>query len=279
VDEAVRDGQGGVGAQGVTAAEAAFEGGDGDAAEQVDEQDEQAQPGVATDHLEGAVEGAKELALGEEASAGGAGLGGVEGAAALVGVEGQLLSREGVKREARGDLRHPLAAARDDHDLCGEQGAEDARADRDAAADEGPREGGEQRARVALGEDQARGGDVERQPPQDPPKEPCGQGRERSDVAGVEGARQQPDARPQVGGQEQVKRPSRERAEGEAEPSDDGRRHEGGAAREGWGGRGGRGGRALRLGGRCLERRRLRALGWGAHWRPRAHRKPRVGCA
>ena len=133
-DQAVADGEEGVGLRRLAQRHALLEHADDQAADDVDDGDDDAGDGVALDELHGAVHGAVELRLALEGGAAAAGLVQVEGAGAQVGVDAHLLAGHGVEGEARGHLGDALGALGDDDELDEGEDEEDDRADDVVAA-------------------------------------------------------------------------------------------------------------------------------------------------
>ena len=156
---------------------------DDDAAEDVDGGDDEAGDGVAAHELGGAVHGAEEGALLLELAAAAGRLLLVDQAGVEVGVDRHLLAGDGVEGEAGADLGDARGALGDDHEIDGDQDHEDDDADHEVAAHDEVGEAGDDVAgrRVALravGEDEARGGDVEREAQKGGDQQDGGEGRE-----------------------------------------------------------------------------------------------------
>ena len=143
---------------------------DDHAGDDVDEGDEQAGNGVAAHELGGAVHVAEEGAFGFEVLAALAWLAVfVDQAGGEIGVDGHLLAGHGVEVEARRDFGDTARTLGDDDEIDDHQDGEDDDADDEIAAHDEIAEGlddvaGGVGAGVAVGEDQAGGGEVERQP-------------------------------------------------------------------------------------------------------------------
>ena len=131
--------------------------------------DHQAGDGVAAHEFAGAVHGAEEIGFRFEVLAAALGFLLVDQAGGQVGVDRHLLAGHGVQAEAR---RHFGDAARtlgDDHEVHDHQDGEDDQADDEIALHDQLAEGlddiaGRGGAFVAMAQDQAGRGEVERQP-------------------------------------------------------------------------------------------------------------------
>src|SRR5690606_28172480 len=99
--------------EGAADVHAAREDADREAPEDVDGDDDDRGDGVALHELHRAVHGAVELALALELAPARPRALGVEQPRAEIRVDRELLARHRVEGEARADLRHALAAARD----------------------------------------------------------------------------------------------------------------------------------------------------------------------
>ena len=142
---------------------------DDHAADDVDEHHQQAGDGVAAHELRGAVHGAEEAALVLEILAALARRLLVDQAGAEIGVDRHLLARHGVEVEARRDFGDAAGALGDDDEVHDHQDGEDDDADDEVAAHHEVAErlddvAGGGGAFVAVRQDQARRGEVERQP-------------------------------------------------------------------------------------------------------------------
>ena len=141
---------------------------DGETADDVDGGDDQRGHGIAPDEFGGAVHGAEEIAFLVEFAAAPARDFFVDGAGVQVGVDRHLLAGDAVKGEACCDLRDAGGALGDDDEIHHQQNGEDDQADDDVAAHEEAAEGGDdmaggERAFIAVGQNLAGGGDVQRQ--------------------------------------------------------------------------------------------------------------------
>ena len=152
---------------------------DDDAADEVDQRDHDAGDGVALDELRGAVHRAVEVGLLGDLGAALARLLVGDLARVEVGVDRHLLARHRVEGEARGDLGHAPGAVRDDDELDDDEDQEDDQADDDVAADDEVAERGHDVPGVAVQQDQARDGDVDREAEERREQQ---EGRERGEV-------------------------------------------------------------------------------------------------
>ena len=160
-------------------------------------------------NLRGAVHGPVELALPGDLASAPAGLVLVDQAGVEVGVDRHLLARHGVQGEAGGHLGDAAGALGDDHEVDDHQDAEDDEADDVVAAHHEVAEGlddppGGMRPLVAVQQDQAGGGDVERQPEEGGDEEQRGEDAEVELAHGVERHEQDDDARRQVEGEQDI---------------------------------------------------------------------------
>ena len=168
-DEPVAAGQQRVGLDRVGEAQVLLGDADDDAADDVDEGDEQRRDGVAAHEFRGAVHGAEEGRLVLELLAPFLRLLLVDEAGREIGVDRHLLARHGVEREARRDLGDAPRALRDDDEIHDDEDREDDDADDEVAAHDEAPEGlddvaGGRGSLVAVGEDEAGRGEVQRQP-------------------------------------------------------------------------------------------------------------------
>jgi hypothetical protein len=132
-DEAVTDGEDGVGARRVPKAHALLRDADDDAADDVDEDDEQAGDGVAAYEFRGTVHGAEEAAFVLQRLA--ALLCGllVDQAGGEIGVDRHLLAGHGVEVEARSDFGDAARTLGDDDEVHDDKDREDDDADDEIA--------------------------------------------------------------------------------------------------------------------------------------------------
>ncbi len=141
---------------------------DGDAADQVDDQDQDRGDGVAAHEFGGAVHRAIEVGFGRDVLAPRGRLLLVDQAGVEVGVDRHLLARQRVEREARRDFRDALGALGHDDEVDDHQDHEHHQADDEIAADDDVTErfddlAGRVRAFVAVEQDDAGRGHVQRQ--------------------------------------------------------------------------------------------------------------------
>ena len=160
-DEAVADAQEREALHRFLRGQAHLQDADDEAADEVDAGDEHARHGVAADELARTVHRAVEVGflLDELAAVARLLLG--DDAGVEIGVDAHLLAGHRVQGEARGHFRHAARALGDDDEIDDRQDDEDHQADDEVALHDELAEGGDEIARVALGQDRARGGDVE----------------------------------------------------------------------------------------------------------------------
>ncbi len=167
--QAVTDGQQGVGGGGIAERHAMLQHAHGQATEHVDEQDQDAGDGVAADELAGAVHRTVEVGFLANLFTTGLGFFTRQQTGVQVGVDGHLLAGHGVEDEARGHFRDAPGALGDDHEVDDGQDGEDHDAHGVVAADDEFTEGGDDLAGrlvavLAVQQDDAGGGHVQRQP-------------------------------------------------------------------------------------------------------------------
>ena len=154
---------------GIGEAQALLHDADDHAADDVDHHDEQAGDGVAADEFRGAVHGAEEAGFVFQVLAPPPRLLFVDQAGIEIGVDRHLLARHGVQVEARRDFGDAARALGDDHEIHDHEDREHDDADDEIAAHHEVAErlddvAGGVRAFVAVGENEPRRGEVERQP-------------------------------------------------------------------------------------------------------------------
>jgi hypothetical protein len=140
---------------------------DHDAADQVEDDDHERRDRIAFDELAGAVHRAVKIRLSLHDGAFAAGRFGVEHAGVDLGIDRHLLAGHRVEREARRNFRDALRTRSDNDELDRHQDREDDQPDDQVAAHDEGSEGRDDRAdpafEMALGEDQPRRRNVERQ--------------------------------------------------------------------------------------------------------------------
>jgi hypothetical protein len=166
--------------------EAALHHPDEDPADDVDEGDQDRGDGVPLHELRGAVHGPEEVGRSRDLLAAPARLLLVDQPRAQVGVDGHLLARHRVEREARRHLGHASGALRDHDEVDRDQDQEDDDADGEVAADDELAERLDDLARVPFAEDEARAGDVEPQPEEGADEQQRREGAELQRVGRVE---------------------------------------------------------------------------------------------
>ena len=167
-DQAVADGQDGVGLEGLRHGHAIVDGPHGHADDQVQEDDQQPGDGIALHELGGAVQRAEERRLLLLPSPPLARLLVVDGARGHVAVDRELLARHAVEGEAGADLRHPAGTLRDHDEVHDQQHAEHHDPEQQVAAHHEVGEALDDMAGgigpgMPLPDDQLGRGDVERQ--------------------------------------------------------------------------------------------------------------------
>ena len=168
-DQAITDGQQGIGLPGFHEAHVILGDTDDDAADDIDEGDHQTGDGVTADELGCTIHGTEERAFVLQVLAPGAGLVFVDQARREVGVDRHLLAGHGVQREARGDFRDAPRTLGDDDEVHDHQDREDDDADDEIAAHDEIAKGfddltGGVSAIVPLRQDQPGRGHVQCQP-------------------------------------------------------------------------------------------------------------------
>ena len=168
-DQAVADGEQRVGVGGIGEAQAFLHDADDHAADDVDDDDEQAGDGVAADEFGGAVHGAEEAGFVFQGLAPPPRFLFVDQAGGQVGVDRHLLAGHAVQVEARRDFGDAPRTLGDDDEIDDHQDGKDDDADDEIAAHHEVAERlddvtGGLCAFVAVGENEPRRGEVERQP-------------------------------------------------------------------------------------------------------------------
>ena len=168
-DQPVADGQQRVILGGVGEAQALLHDADDHAADDVDHDDEEPGDGVAADEFRGAVHGAEKTRFVFQRLAPPPRLLLVDEAGIEIGVDGHLLARHGIEVKARRHFGDASGALGDDHEIHDHQDREHDDADDEIAAHDEIAErlddvAGGGRAFVAMGENEPRRGEIERQP-------------------------------------------------------------------------------------------------------------------
>ena len=177
---------------------------DGEAADQVDRGDDDGGDGVAADELRGPVHRSVEVGLVGHLLAPAPCLDLVDGSGVQVGVDGHLLARHAVEREASRDLGHPAGAGGDHDELNDDEDEEDDQPHEDGAADHEVAEALDHHAGVAVQEDEPRGGDVEGQAEHGGHQDERREDREVERALHLHGGEQDQDRPGDVGGDEEV---------------------------------------------------------------------------
>ena len=167
--QAVADGQQRVHVSGFGDRQAVLADADDHAADDIDEGDQQAGDGIAAHELAGAVHGAKEGRFVLQLAASGARLVLIDEAGGKIGVDGHLLARHGIEGKSCRNLGDAPGTLCDNDEIHDHQDREDDNADDEIAAHDKIAEGlddvaGGIGALVAVGENEARRGQVEGEP-------------------------------------------------------------------------------------------------------------------
>ncbi len=168
-DEAVAHGEHGVGLERVAEGNIELKDADQESGDDVDGGEQNGGERVTLAEAGGAVHGAVELGFAGDGLAAGAGLVFVDESGVEVGVDRHLLAGHGIEGEARRDLGGADRAVADDQELNGDERDEEHEADDVVAADDKLSEGrndvaGGGGSFIAVEQDAARAGKVERQP-------------------------------------------------------------------------------------------------------------------
>ena len=156
---------------------------DGNAAEDVDGRDEQAGDRISAHEFRCAVHGAEEGAFLFQFAAPALGLLLIDDAGGQIGVDRHLLAGDRIEREARPDLCNSGRALGDDDEIHHDEDQEHDEADDEVAAHHEAGEAADHiaggvGALIAVGEDDARGRDVQRQAQHGDDQEDCREGGE-----------------------------------------------------------------------------------------------------
>jgi hypothetical protein len=139
---------------------------DGEAAENVDQRDQDGRDGIAAHELARPVHRAVEVRFLFHLAAAGAGLFFIDDAGAEFGINRHLFAGHGIQGEPRRDFRDAARALGDDDEIDQDEDQEDDEPDDIIAAHDEVAERFDDVARVTIQQNQARGGDVEREPEQ-----------------------------------------------------------------------------------------------------------------
>jgi hypothetical protein len=184
---------------------------DDDAAEQVDHRDEDGGHGVALDELRGAVHRAVEVRLAGDLGTALARLLVGDLAGVEIGVDRHLLARHGVEREAGAHLGDAAGAVRHHDELDDDEHEEDHEADDHVAADDELAERLDNVTGVALEQDEARHGDVDRQAEEGGEQQEAREGAELERLVQVHRRDDDRERRRDIQGDEQVQQHRRQR--------------------------------------------------------------------
>ena len=193
-------------------------------AEQVDDHDDDRRDDVALDEFHGAVHRAVELAFALQEAPSPSRLVAVDRPRSEFGVDGHLLARHRVEREPRAHLGDALGPLCDDHELNDRENEEDHRADDVVAAHDERAEGADHLACVGLEKNEARRRDVQGEAEESREKQERREGSDADGVGNVEHHQKDGDGRRQVGRNEEIERPRRERDDHQTDDENDQRR-------------------------------------------------------
>ena len=208
-DQAVADGEHGVGLERLAKRNVELEDSDEEAGKNVDAGDEDGGDRIALVEAGGAVHGAVEFGFAGGLFAAGARLMFVDESGIEVGVDRHLLAGQSVESEAGGDFGGAHGAVADDDVLNGDQGDEENEADDVVAADDELPEGfddasGGAGAFVAVEQNAAAGGEVQRQAEQREQKQQAGENGKLRRAQDLQRGEQHQHGSGKTGGQQQV---------------------------------------------------------------------------
>ena len=186
-DETVTHRQEAVQAQGLFQGESPLEHPDGQSADDVDDGDDKPGDRVSLDELGRAVHGSVEVGLPLDGEPPFPGARLVDEPGVQIGVDGHLFSRHGVQGEPRRHFRHPFRALGDDDELDDHENEEDHTAHDVVSSHHEIAEGADDLPRIAVQQDEPRGGNVEGETEQGDDQEHCGERGEIEGPLGVEG--------------------------------------------------------------------------------------------
>ena len=210
-DQAVAHGEDGVGLQRVAEGNVELEDSDQKSGDDVDGGEQNGGQRVALAEAGGAVHGAVELGFAGHRFAAGARLVFVDQSGVQVGVDGHLFAGHGVQGEARRDLGGAHRAVADHQKLNGDQGDEQHEADHVVAAHHKLPEGGDHVAGgggafIAVQQNAARAGQVQRQPEESEQQQQAGKDGELHRAQDVNRREQDHHRRGDAHGQQQVEK-------------------------------------------------------------------------
>ena len=194
---------------------------DGEAANDVDERDEHGGDGVAAHKLARAVHRAVEIRLLLDLAPAFARRRFVDDAGVEFRIDGHLLAGHGVQGEARRDFRDAPGALGDDDEVDHHQDEEHHHADHVIAAHDEVAERLDDVARVAVEQDEPRGGDVQREPEQRHEQEQRGEAGEIRRLLHVENHQQDQQRERDADGQEAVEQERRDRQDHQQDRAED----------------------------------------------------------
>ena len=226
-DESVAHREDGVGLKRLAERNVELEDADQESGQNIDGGDQDGGNRVALVEARGAVHGAVEFGFAGHLLAAGAGLGLVDETGVQVGIDGHLLAGQGVEGEAGGDFRRAHRAVADHDVLNRNQGEEKHESDNIVAAndelseglDDAPGRGG---AFVAVQQDPAAGGEVERKPEEREQQKQAGKNGELRGAQDLERAEQHEDGRGNARRQQQIEHEGRQRHQHDKNQADGG---------------------------------------------------------
>ena len=184
---------------------------DADAADEIDGDNDQPGNGIALDEFHRAVHGAEELILLFELDAAQLRFGRSDVAVAQFGIDAHLPARHAVEAEPRRHLGDPLGALGNDEELNGGDDQEDHQSDDQAAPGDEVAEGIDDGAGIGLRQDQARGGDGDRQAERGGDQDDRRQRGELLRPLQIDGDHQHHHRQAEIGGDQQIDQRCRQR--------------------------------------------------------------------
>ncbi len=219
--QAVADRQDGIGLHRIHDGYVVHRDADDQSADDVDQGDDDAGDGVALHELHGAVHRAVELTFARQAFTPRAGLLEIDDAGAQIGVDAHLLARHRVQGESGRDFGHALGALGDHDELDQGNDQKDDGADNEIAADDEHAEGSDDLACIRFEQNEAGGGDVERQSVKSRDQQQGWKGRNLDGAGDIDRHHQDGDGHCDVDGQEDVEQEGREGNDHQADHDSD----------------------------------------------------------
>ena len=251
-DQAVADGEHGVGFEGLAKRNVELEDSDEEAGKNVDAGDQDSGDGIALVEAGGAIHGAVEFRFAGRLFAAGARLVLVDESGIEVGVDRHLLAGKSVEGEAGGDFGGAHGAVADDDVLDGDEGDEENESDNVVAAHDKlskclDHTSGGPDAFVAVEKNAAAGGQIERQAKQGEQKQQAGKDGKLRRAQDLKGGEQDQHGSGKAGGEQEIERECRQRHQHDEDQADRRNRNDpfdecvaggsgGGGRRYGWGG-------------------------------------------